>query len=61
MQKYENNIQEVCGSIKRTSLWIMDIEEGEVQVKSVGNIFKKIIEENQKSWDTDAHLGTVGH
>jgi hypothetical protein len=39
----------------------MDIEEKEVQVKSVGNIFKKIIEENPKSWDIDAHLGTVGH
>jgi hypothetical protein len=49
MKKYENNIQEVCDSIKRTNLRIMDIEEKEVQVKSVGNIFKKIIEENPKS------------
>jgi hypothetical protein len=39
----------------------MDIEEKEVQVKSVGNIFKKIIEENPKSWDIDAHLGTGDH
>jgi hypothetical protein len=40
-------MQELSNSIKRPSLRIMDIEEGEeVQAKGIHNIFNKIITEN---------------
>jgi hypothetical protein len=39
-------MQELTDSIKRPNLRIMGIEEGEVQVKGMHNIFNKIITEN---------------
>jgi hypothetical protein len=43
----ERNMQELTDSIKRPSLRIMHIEEGEeVQAKGIHNIFNKIITEN---------------
>jgi hypothetical protein len=46
IKKYERNMQEHCDSIERPNLRIKDIKEREdVQVKSIGNIFNKIIAE----------------
>jgi hypothetical protein len=43
----ERNMQELTDSIKRPSLRIMGIKEGEeVQTKGIHNIFNKIITEN---------------
>jgi cell envelope opacity-associated protein A len=39
-------MQELRDSIKRPNLRIMDIEEEEVQVKGIHNMFNKIITEN---------------
>jgi hypothetical protein len=42
LKSYERNMQELSDSIKRPSLRIMGIEEGEeVQAKGICNIFKK--------------------
>jgi esterase/lipase len=42
----KKNIQELTNSIKRPNLRIIGIEEEEVQVKGIHNIFNKIITEN---------------
>jgi hypothetical protein len=46
MKKYEQNMQQICNSVKQSNLWIMDVEEEEVKVKGIGNIFNKEIAEN---------------
>jgi hypothetical protein len=47
LKTYENKMEELTDSIKRTNLRIMGIEEGEeVQAKGNCNIFNKIITEN---------------
>jgi peptidoglycan hydrolase CwlO-like protein len=44
MKKYKWSMQELCNSIKRSNLQIMDIEEGEkAQAKSIGNVFNKVV------------------
>ena len=40
------NIQEIWDTMKRSNLRIIDIEKGEVQLKSTENIFNRSIEEN---------------
>jgi hypothetical protein len=42
MNKWQQNMQELWGSIKRPKLWMMCIEE-EVHVKGIGNISNKVI------------------
>ena len=42
--------------MKRPNLRIISIEEGEVQLKSTGNIFNKIIEENVPNLKKDIPL-----
>jgi hypothetical protein len=47
LKSCERNMQELNNSIKRPSLRIMDIEEGEeVQTKGIWNILNNIITEN---------------
>jgi hypothetical protein len=47
MKKYEWNMQDFWDAIKRPSLGIMRIEEGEeVQDKGMKSIFNKVIGEN---------------
>jgi chromosome segregation ATPase len=46
LKSCERNMQEISNSIKRQNLRIMGIEEVEVQVKGIHNIFNKIITEN---------------
>jgi hypothetical protein len=47
LQTFERNVQELTNSIKRPTLRIMGIEEGEeVQAKGICNIFNKIITKN---------------
>jgi hypothetical protein len=41
MKMYEHNIQDFWDTIKRSNLWIMCIEEEEVQTKVIENIFNK--------------------
>jgi hypothetical protein len=46
LKSYERNMQELSDSIKRPSLRIMGIEEGEeVQAKGICNVFNEIITE----------------
>ena len=40
------NIQEIWDTMKRPNLWLIGVEEGELQLKGTENIFRKIIEEN---------------
>jgi hypothetical protein len=58
--KYEWKRQELCNSIKRQNLWIIDIEEGEeMYAQGIGNIFFKNDSRNlPKFWERDAHPGT---
>jgi hypothetical protein len=41
MKKHEWNMQELCDFIKIPNLWIMGIEEEEVQVKGIGKYSAK--------------------
>jgi hypothetical protein len=49
----ERNMQELTNSIKRPKLRIMGIEEEEMQVKGIHNIFNKIITENFPNLEKD--------
>jgi chromosome segregation ATPase len=46
LKSCERNMQELSDSIKSPNLRIMGIEEEEVQVKKIHNIFNKIMREN---------------
>jgi hypothetical protein len=49
LKSCKRNMQELTKSIKRPTLRIMDIEDGEeVQAKGIYNIFNKMITENPK-------------
>ena len=50
------NIQEIWDTMKRPTLRIIGIEEGEVQLKSTKDIFNKIIEENFLNLKKDMHM-----
>jgi hypothetical protein len=53
----ERNMQELTGSIKRTNLRIMSIEEREeVLAKGIINIFNKIITENFPNLEKTMHI-----
>jgi hypothetical protein len=50
-------MQELCDSIKRPNLRIMDTEEGEaIQAKGICNLFNKIIAENFPNLQKEMHI-----
>jgi hypothetical protein len=57
LRKYEWNMHNIWGTMKRPNLQIMGVEEwDEIQTKDTDNLFNRIIAENFPNLKT--HLGT---